>query len=114
MAEVVNRRTAVARALAQVGVVTENVASIGNADQYDYDWTTTDQLLRQLTDHGWTVIRTETFAAISEAAAVALRPDGSHSTINGYCPDCGGGCLRFDPEPIPYVEPSPITLERPA
>lgn len=46
----------------------------------------------------------------SRAAEVALMPNGSHTLIDGYCPDCQGGCMRgfLDPEPVPYVQPDPF------
>ena len=68
-------------------------------------------------DEEWSPIRVTVMRGIVRerewlmaAANVALTPDGSHTLVNGYCPDCQGGCLRFDPEPIPYVDPSPFEV----
>ena len=66
-------------------------------------------------DEEWAPVRVTTMRAIArerewllKAAKFALTPDGSHTLIDGYCRDCAGGCLRFDPEPIPYAEPTPF------
>lgn len=65
-------------------------------------------IVEALDADGWRLIRKDTVQLLARVAEVALTPDGSHTLIDGYCPDCQGGCLWFDPEPVPYVGPDPF------
>ena len=66
------------------------------------------RLIARLDAAGWRLARKDSLALLGRVAEIALTPDGSHTLIDGYCPDCQGGCLRFDPEPVPFVEPNPF------
>jgi hypothetical protein len=45
---------------------------------------------------------------LGRVAETALTPDGSHRLIDGYCPDCQGGCMLGFVEPVSFVGPDPF------
>lgn len=68
---------------------------------------------KRLTAAGWRLVeaaeldrlqrRAKTLELVTSGVNEALQPTGEHRLFDGYCPDCGGQCLRS------WLEPEPVT-----
>jgi len=66
-------------------------------------------VMASLDEQGYLILARDAYELLAKVAESALVPTGEHRLINGYCPDCQGGCmLGFGAEEVQYVEPSPI------
>jgi|GEM_PF-6034959 len=66
-------------------------------------------VLASLEEQGYLITDRDAYELLTKAAESALMPTGEHRLLDGYCPDCQGGCmLGFGAEEVRYVEPSPI------
>lgn len=74
---------------------------------------TASAIIDGLARRGYRIVSDAAWRDVNAAAQVALTPTGEHRLIDGYCPDCGGGCLRdwAQTEVTSYVEPTPIEVK---